>query len=85
MEYTRNPETSMTVAVVEAVSSVRNCEPTALPPLYDVVDTDALDAMFDPDSTGERDCRVSFVFDDHRVTIDDSERITVEPAAVARH
>ena len=40
MEHSRNRDTSMTVAVVEAVSSFGGCEPTALPPLYHAVDTD---------------------------------------------
>jgi len=40
MEHEMNPETPTTVAVAEAVSSVENCDPTALAPLYDVVDTD---------------------------------------------
>jgi len=74
MEHEMNPETPTTVAVAEAVSSVENCDPTALAPLYDVVDTDALDAMFDDG----RDCSVSFVFEGHHVTIENGERIVVE-------
>ncbi|MFC6756065.1 MULTISPECIES: HalOD1 output domain-containing protein [Haloarcula] len=82
MEHTRNPDTSMTVAVVEAVSSVENCEPTALPPLYRVVDTDALDALFatGPGAGGDRGCAVSFAFSDSHVTIENGERIVVESA-----
>jgi len=80
MEHTRNPETSMTVAVVEAVSSFENREPTALPPLHEVVDADALDALFDTARVGnsDRSCRVSFGFSDSHVTIENSERIVVE-------
>ncbi len=76
MEHRRNPDTSMTVAVVEAVSSFENCEPTSLPPLYRVVDTDALDALF---ASGDLGCTVSFTFSDSHVTIENSERIVVEP------
>jgi len=80
MEYTRNPDTSMTVAVAEAVSSFEDCDPTALPPLHDVVDTDALNAMFDTErvTDGDRGCLVSFQFSDSYVTIESSERIVVE-------
>ncbi|MBX0286062.1 hypothetical protein EGH22_06965 [Halomicroarcula sp. F28] len=86
MEHTRNPDTSMTVAVVEAVSSFENCEPTALAPLYRVVDTDALDALFatGPGASGDRGCAVSFEFSDSHVTIENSERIVVEPATATR-
>jgi len=86
MEQTRNPNTSMTVAVVEAVSSFENCEPTALPALHDVVDTDALDALFETgsDADGDRDCTVSFAFSDSYVTIENGERIVVEAETATR-
>ena len=79
MAHTRNPGTSMTVAVVEAVSSFENCEPTALPPLHRVLDADALDALFESGGTNsDRACSVSFAFSDSHVTIENSERIVVE-------
>jgi len=80
MEYTRNPDTSMTVAVAEAVSSFEDCDPTALPPLHDVVDTDALNAMFDTERavSDDRSCGVSFWFSDSHVTIENVGRIVVE-------
>jgi len=86
MEHTRNPGTSMTVAVVEAVSSFENCETTELPPLYRVVDTDALDSLFGagPGASGDRGCTVSFEFSDSHVTIESSERIVVEPKIATR-
>ncbi len=82
MEYTRNPDTSMTIAVVEAVSSFENCDPTALPPLHDTVDTDALDALFR--SGDDRICNVSFAVSDSHVTIENGERIVVEASETAR-
>jgi hypothetical protein len=83
MEYTKNPDTSVTVAVVEAVSSFENCEPHALPPLYDAVDADALNALFETGVDG-RSCSVSFTFSDSRVTVQNSERIVVEAATAPR-
>jgi len=64
MEYTRAPDTSIIVAVVEAVSSFENSSPTSLPPLYDVVDTDALNALFETgsDATSDHGVSISFVF-----------------------
>ena len=38
-------ETSASTAVVEAIASIRHCEPTELEPLYNSVDSDALDAI----------------------------------------
>ncbi|MDS0281184.1 HalOD1 output domain-containing protein [Haloarcula onubensis] len=78
MEHRRNQDVSMTVEVVEAVSAFENRDPTALPPLHDVVDTDALDAMFEPGrSGGDRECRVAFEFSDSHVTVENGERIVV--------
>lgn len=34
--------------VVEVVAAEKGVDPTDLPPLHDVVDADALDALFDP-------------------------------------
>ncbi|WP_324663077.1 HalOD1 output domain-containing protein [Haloarcula sediminis] len=76
MDHTRSSDTPMTVAVVEAVSSFENCDPTDLPPLYDTLDADALDALFETD--GGRGCTVSFPFSDSHVTIENGERIVVE-------
>jgi len=83
MEYTRHPDTPMTVAVAEAVSSFENREPTELAPLYDAVDADALDRLFDT-ANGDRDCTVSFAFSDSHVTIESSERIVVEAETAPR-
>jgi len=80
MEYTRAPDTSIIVAVVEAVSSFENSSPTSLPPLYDVVDTDALNALFETgsDATSDHGVSISFVFSDSHVTIESGEQIVVE-------
>jgi hypothetical protein len=43
---------SVVGAVVDAVAARERVDPVELPPLYDVVDTDALNALFD--RSGER-------------------------------
>jgi len=81
MEYTITPGTSVTVAVVQAVSSFENTNPTDLPPLREVLDPDALDALFatDGDGSSDRDGEISFVFSDSHVTVANGEQVTVKP------
>jgi hypothetical protein len=90
MDFSRDPNTSMTVAVVEAVSSFENRAPTELPTLHDTVDADALAALFETegDANGGVSCSVTFTFSDSQVTIENGERIVVEalsPTPVARY
>ena len=74
---------SPSMSVVEAVAQQSGVDATELPPLHDVVDPDALDALFR--STGrnpERDVQVSFDYDRYTVTIsgatDGDVDVTVE-------
>lgn len=83
--FDSSPE-SVFLAVVLAVSDVSEAEPTALPPLYSVVDPDALDALVTPTGSSPPDqtVSVSFVFDEHPVTVTNDGVIAVqrpEPAA----
>lgn len=59
---------------------------TALDPLYDTLDPDALDALFDPNARGasQSDLSVSFPYNDHTVTVGEGDTITVEPLAGER-
>lgn len=57
-------------AVVEAVSETAGADPTALPPLYEVIDPDALDRLLDPSSrTRHPSTTVEFVYYGYVVTI----------------
>lgn len=51
--------------------------------LYDAVDPDALDTLFRPrhDGTRRSGGTLSFVADDHHVTVDSSGEILIEPPA----
>lgn len=84
MEYDIGADESVSMAVVRAVSAVEGRDPTALPPLGAVLDTDALDSLFESRSGGRARTggRVSFVYSSSRITIDDGEYITVEPLEV---
>lgn len=83
----------MSVGVISAIAERRGVEPTTLPPLYEWIDPDALDALFEPTRSGRRGGRISFTYDGHDVVIDcddgleiavDGTPVTeIEPAAPA--
>lgn len=68
------------IAVVEAVARVRDCDPTDMESLDKVVDTDALDALFTPryDGTERDQGSVSFPYEDRHVTVYSDGRVVVE-------
>ncbi|WP_336329573.1 HalOD1 output domain-containing protein [Haloarcula sp. CGMCC 1.2071] len=74
------PAESVSEAVVQAVSTVEDCHPRALPSLYGVVNPEALNDLFRWDSEHETRQRnlVSFRFSESVVTIDADECIRVE-------
>jgi hypothetical protein len=81
MEYEIGPHESASTAVVRAVSAVEGQEPSTLRPLAYVLDTDALDALFECRSNGQPrtgGC-LSFFYSGCRVSIDNGEYLTIEP------
>jgi hypothetical protein len=67
-------------AVVLAVAAVDNCDPLELtPPLYHVVDPDALDALFAPiaDPRARSNGHVVFDYRGHEITIRSDRQIEV--------
>ncbi|ELY30155.1 hypothetical protein C500_09384 [Natrialba magadii ATCC 43099] len=57
------------LAVINAVSAVADRDPTELPPLYETIDPDALDALLSEQTeTGVRP-EVSFSYDGYAVTV----------------
>ncbi|MDS0473853.1 HalOD1 output domain-containing protein [Natrinema sp. 1APR25-10V2] len=76
---------SISVAVVTAVARRRGADPTDLPPLYEWIDPDALDALFSPTRRGgSRDGRLEFTYDGHEVAVDctDGASITIDGTPV---
>lgn len=69
-------------AVVEAVAIAANAEPTALDPLYDSVDPDALDALVRPGGIGSEDGDVTVEFElaGHDVRVHSAGVVVVSPA-----
>lgn len=62
-------------AVVEAVADEMDAAPTDLRPLYEVVDTEALDALFHDQATTEG--TVSFDYCGYEVTVTATGDVTV--------
>lgn len=81
MEYEIKADELVSTAVVRAVSAATGRDPRSLPTLAAVVDPDALDALFEPraDGTLRPGGHLSFIYCDHRVGIDNSEFIAIEP------
>ena len=76
-------EAPVSQTVVLAVAEATGEDPIELPPLYDTVDPDALNELFDSDAPGaERvDGHVEFAYADCDVTVRADGRVTVAPAA----
>ncbi|MEF8829655.1 MAG: HalOD1 output domain-containing protein [Haloarcula sp.] len=71
------PDESLSLAVVKAVSDTIETVPEELPPLADAVDPDALEALFaDRQTTG----RVSFLYAGRSVTVAADRTVTVAPS-----
>jgi len=80
MEYDIGTDEAVSMAVVRAVSAVEGRDPQSLPPLTNVLDTDALDTLFVPqgDGTARTGGRLSFVYSNCRLTIDNGEYLTYQ-------
>lgn len=81
-QYAFTPGKRASVIVVEAVGAAANATVEQLPILYDVIDPDALDALFESateDGDGF-DGELSFSYAGYRVTVG-SRAVTVRPAA----
>ena len=77
-------DTHATDAVLRAVATASNTDPEALPTLYDVVETDALSALFDTSAWGPSDPSVvvTFEYAGYTVTVEGDGVVTVREAAV---
>ncbi|MFP8956621.1 HalOD1 output domain-containing protein [Natrialbaceae archaeon A-CW3] len=80
-EYGFEEHASVSVAIVEAIAAFERLAPTASPKelgftLYDYVDADALDALFDGQQVTER-LVLEFVVDRYEVRVEGGGRILV--------
>lgn len=73
-------DTDPSTAVVETLAVAINREPLNTDPLYESVDPDALNALFDPGAGGTTpDLRVSFQYQDFLVAVSASGTISITP------
>lgn len=72
--------TSPSAAVVETVAAATDRDPTAIGPLFESVDPDALDAFVDPEGAGvDNDSRLtSFEFAGKHVTVRATGHVAVQ-------
>jgi hypothetical protein len=87
MEYDIGSNESVTSAVIRAVSAVEGRKPCSLQPLADVLDPDALDELFAsrPGGRSRSGGRISFIYSNCRVTIDNGEYLTLQPLEYRLH
>lgn len=71
----------VSIRVVEAVAARDGADPLELsPPLYEAINPTALDALFEPTSSGKRATgTVSFTYRGHRVRVDSDGQVSLEP------
>lgn len=79
---------TVSIAVVHAIAAHRGVDPVELPPLYEWIDPDAIDALFEPTRTGgPRRGRLEFEYDGHTVAVDCTDGVTIaidgSPAAAS--
>lgn len=75
------------VVVPKAIAAREDVEPAELDPLYEVVNPDALDTIFDPhpDRVARLEDEVRFRYQGHLVTAKANGRILVDGEIVAPH
>lgn len=80
MESEIAEDESVSTAVIRAVSAVKGRKPASLQPLSDVIDPDALDALFDSRSNDgpQTHRRLSFSYSSCHITIENSGFLTIE-------
>ncbi len=65
------------MAIVRSVAAVTGREPTAMRPLFDAIDPEAVDRLFGRDSARARPDRLSVRFEDCEVAVHADGRIVV--------
>ncbi|WP_435158459.1 HalOD1 output domain-containing protein [Haladaptatus sp. DFWS20] len=71
---------SITVRIQEAIAAREQSEWSDCPPLYDVVDPDALERLFAPTQAGtERHGTVTFQYCGYQVTINSNRTVDLNP------
>lgn len=80
MNVPARPQSSepITHRIVERIASHEDADVTDLEPLHSAVDTDALDALFSPTSSGPRSGHVTFEYAGHTIVVDADGDVSVD-------
>ncbi|AEH36693.1 HalOD1 output domain-containing protein [Halopiger xanaduensis] len=76
VEYEIPADESVSMAAVHAVSSLKECEPWELSPLYRTIDPEMLDDLCE----SQRDGIVKFVYSGFHITVEEGEYLLLRPA-----
>lgn len=71
--------TSPSLAIVSALSAAMDTDPTELTPLYNFVDTDALDLILEDTYPTHRPCSVTMTVEQHLVTVYSDGTVAIDP------
>ncbi len=72
--------TSPSLAVVSALSAAMDTDPTELTPLYEFVDTDALDQLLGDTNPTDKPRSVTLTVEQHLVTVNSDGTIAIDPS-----
>ncbi|WP_204366142.1 HalOD1 output domain-containing protein [Halosimplex carlsbadense] len=76
----QEPSEQISIDVIETIADATGTDPLTMePPLYEVVDTDALDALYESGATAT----VEFEYNGHSVVVDGDGTVTVDGAGGA--
>lgn len=75
--YTVNEEETILEGIVTAVGAIENEDLTDLPALYDVIDPDYIESLFE---TGPEDLRITFQYAGYDIAVNGNRRIAVAEA-----
>ena len=75
VEYEIPEDESVSMAAIHAVSSLNECDPLDLTPLYETIDPEILDNLCE----SQQDGTVKFVFGDFHITVERGEYLLLQP------
>lgn len=77
-QYDRVSDETPVQTIIEALATAENCDPTELPPLFEAIDPDALNDLFQgDDGTTETEAVLGFTLDKWNVFVRADGRIRV--------
>ncbi|AXR78200.1 HalOD1 output domain-containing protein [Natrarchaeobaculum sulfurireducens] len=78
IEYEFSENKTATAAIIDTVAAVTGTRPTELPPLYDAVDPEALDSLFESfEQRSSETLRVEFSYHGMTVVVRDGLEVSI--------